>query len=136
MSDTSLSPTSSISSSVGTAPPFPSTVPTALLLCISLSKLLAHDPTEEQRFWGACCDLGFFYLDLRNPDDAETGVDGDGLLRDADALFEVAEDVFGLPVEEKTRYDFAEKGSYSVNVLAVPPSSPFMTNFAGCSPRN
>jgi hypothetical protein len=46
-------------------PPFPDTVPTAPLLKISLAKLLRHDREEEQRLWEACCDLGFFYLDLR-----------------------------------------------------------------------
>lgn len=47
-------------------PPFPSDVPTAPLLRISLQKLLDNDPTEIDRFYQTCCDVGFFYLDVRN----------------------------------------------------------------------
>lgn len=54
-------------------PPFPDTVPTAPLLKISLSKLLAHDAEEEERLWNACCDLGFFYLDLRSNNESSNG---------------------------------------------------------------
>jgi isopenicillin N synthase-like dioxygenase len=116
--------------------PFPSTVPTAPLLRISLAKLLTHDPEEEGQLWNACCDLGFFYLDLRtreranlncganghvngvirtsngSNDQGGTKIDGDSLLDDADALFEVAEEFFELPVDEKAKYDFADQGSY------------------------
>lgn len=114
-------------------PPFPDTVPTAPLLRISLIKLLAHDAEEEQRLWNACCDLGFFYLDLRpgaehaggngtngndqkangsngTSHDAKT-VDGQRLLSDADALFKVAAEFFDLPVEEKQKYDFTGEGN-------------------------
>jgi len=121
-------------------PPFPDTVPTAPLLKISLAKLLRHDKEEEQRLWEVCCDLGFFYLDLRSDGPATNGhtdgtegdtneyanehsngtngptsdvqIDGESLLRDADQLFKVGEELFDLPVEEKQKYDFAEQGSY------------------------
>jgi hypothetical protein len=124
-------------------PPFPSTVPTAPLLRISLAKLLAHDTKEEERLWNACCDLGFFYLDLRSatgghansqtnghanganghangltqstdgePKNISNEMSNEGLLKDADALFKVAEEFFDLPVEEKVKYDFADEGSY------------------------
>lgn len=118
-------------------PPFPDTVPTAPLLKISLSKLLAHDAEEEGRLWNACCDLGFFYLDLR-PDESSTNehsngtnghsnghsngtnghyanqpkIDGQSLLHDADQLFSVGTELFELPVSEKQTYDFSSKGSY------------------------
>jgi hypothetical protein len=105
-------------------PPFPSSVPTAPLLEISLSALQRHDVAEENRLWDAACSLGFFYLDLR-PDgelgraengeangDAGERVDGEKLLADADGLFGVAEELFCRPLEEKQRFDFAEKGSY------------------------
>lgn len=122
-------------------PPFPNTVPTAPLLRISLSKLLHGDAAEEEQFWKACCDLGFFYLDLRS--DSRNGVvnglngptnghveatngtngtnghkaevntvDGDSLLEYADKLFAVGKELLELPVEEKQKYDFAAKGSY------------------------
>jgi hypothetical protein len=111
-------------------PPFPNTVPTAPLLRISLAKLLRGDAEEEDQLWKACCDLGFFYLDLRTADSESTGrngngrdfeagigtgrvkVDGEGLLADAERLFKVGEEFFELPVEEKREYDFAQKGSY------------------------
>lgn len=117
-------------------PPFPDTVPTAPLLRISLAKLLTKDEAEEDRLWNACCDLGFFYLDLSGGEGhhgangtnghanghangtngvsgrEKTKVDGSSLLNDANALFEVAKEFFELPVEEKIKYDFADQGSY------------------------
>ena len=51
-------------------PPFPKDVPTAPLLRIELCKLLGGDEAEIDRLWRACCDLGFFYLDLRDRDPA------------------------------------------------------------------
>jgi hypothetical protein len=135
-------------------PTFPNTVPTAPLLRISLSKLLRHDEEEEQRFWNACCDLGFFYLDLRtggelngtasgngrtNRDSgngngiadgsADAAIDGESLLNDAEALFKASEEFFDLPVEEKQKYDFADRGSYFgfVPMLPMPCFSPSLS---------
>ncbi|KAG9585126.1 Clavaminate synthase-like protein, partial [Aureobasidium melanogenum] len=51
-------------------PPFPEDVPTAPLLRISLSKLNQGDPEEIGKLWKACCELGFFYLDLRGASDS------------------------------------------------------------------
>jgi isopenicillin N synthase-like dioxygenase len=87
-------------------PIFPNTVPTAPLLRISLRKLLARNSSEEERCWQACCELGFFYLDLEGDDV------GAKLLKDADELFEVMKGFFNLPIEEKVKYDLKEKGSY------------------------
>jgi isopenicillin N synthase-like dioxygenase len=47
-------------------PPFPEDVPTAPLLRISLSKLTRGEREEIDKLWEACCELGFFYLDLRD----------------------------------------------------------------------
>lgn len=88
------------------SPPFPSTVPTAPLLRLSLSKLLAHDPTETARLLQASEEIGFFYLDLS---DSETG---QSLQHDADNLFTVGEQVFDLDLEEKQKYDFSQQKSY------------------------
>ncbi|KAK4934252.1 hypothetical protein LTR66_015657 [Elasticomyces elasticus] len=85
-------------------PPFPVDIPTAPLLRISLSKLQANDTEEVERFCHACEDLGFFYLDLRGP--------GDEILDDANKLFDVAEQLYDLPLEEKQKYDFMSKKSY------------------------
>jgi len=97
-------------------PPFPTDVPTAPLLRIELVKLLAGDEKEIDRLWHACCDLGFFYLNLRQPDFASTAenttIDGNQLLHDSDELFKVGKQFYDLPVEEKVKYDFKSKGSY------------------------
>lgn len=85
-------------------PAFPTDVPTAPLLRLSLAKLLARDTEEVERCVRACEDIGFFYLDLRGA--------GDDILRDADELFKVNADLFDLPLEEKTKYDFMHKNSY------------------------
>jgi hypothetical protein len=91
-------------------PAFPNNVPTAPLLRVSLEKLLHHDEEEQERCWKACCDLGFFYLDLRTS--SGQSIDGDALLQDADRLFEVMKGFYDLDVEEKVKYDFKDQGSY------------------------
>ena len=107
-------------------PPFPDNVPTVPLLRINLQKLLDEDAEELENLWRACCDIGFFYLDLRGARSANkrdsahdlpnksTGgdLDGDGLLKDAAALFKLGERLFELPTEEKQKYDLKDQGSY------------------------
>ncbi|KAF2834547.1 Clavaminate synthase-like protein [Patellaria atrata CBS 101060] len=94
-------------------PRFPGNVPTAPLLRISLIKLIQHNTEEEDRLWSACCDLGFFYLDLRSGLDSPiTNIHGNGLLKDAESLFKVGEELFHLPLEEKVKYNLKDKGSY------------------------
>lgn len=122
-------------------PSFPIDVPVAPLLRVSLYKLLLGDQDEVDRLWKACCDLGFFYLDLRGgyhkshpstlPEQEELAgdarrectannvylegkakIDGHQLLLDADELFDVGSKVFQLPTEEKVKYDFKDRGSY------------------------
>ena len=87
-------------------PPFPNDVPTAPLLRLSLKNLLKNDPEESNRFFQACKDLGFFYLDLRG-----TSI-GESILSDADRLFDVGEQLFELDLEEKQKYDFSAQQSY------------------------
>lgn len=112
-SDHSASPSRKVFADL---PPFPDNVPTAPLLRISLDKLLRGDPQEEARCWEACCELGFFYLDLRSSDsnshNGTSVVDGGALLQDANSLFEVMKDFYDLDVEEKIKYDFKDQGSY------------------------
>jgi hypothetical protein len=91
-------------------PLFPDNVSTAPLFRISLEKLLNHDNEEHDQCWKACCDLGFFYLDLRTSD--EQSIDGNALLQDADRLFEVMKGFYDLDVQEKVKYDFKDQGSY------------------------
>ena len=85
-------------------PPFPEDVPTAPLLRLSLTRLLAREPDEVNHFVRACEDLGFFYLDLSGP--------GDSLLARANQLFQVGEELFDLPLEEKKNYDLLHKNVY------------------------
>jgi hypothetical protein len=87
-------------------PPFPSDVPTAPLLRLSLPSLLSRSPDELARFVRACEDLGFFYLDLMGCELGET------LQKQADQLFVVGEELFDLPLEEKNKYDFSAQKSY------------------------
>ncbi|RAK93869.1 oxidoreductase [Aspergillus costaricaensis CBS 115574] len=87
-------------------PPFPSSVPTAPLLRLSLSKLQAHDVTETHNLLQACKDIGFFYLDLRDTEE------GTNLLNHADKLFPIGERLFDLPLDEKKKYDLASQNSY------------------------
>ncbi|EMC94208.1 hypothetical protein BAUCODRAFT_74629 [Baudoinia panamericana UAMH 10762] len=97
-------------------PPFPNDVPTAPLLRISLKKLIDQDTDEQQRLWRACCDLGFFYLDLRaGSENGDGELNGDGLLADAEAMFTLGKQVLELPEVEKVQYDYhdaGEQGSY------------------------
>ena len=87
-------------------PPFPDDVPTAPLLRLSLKSLLNNDKEESNRFFTACKDVGFFYLDL------EGTREGQSLLEDAEALFGVGSELFDLPLEEKQSYDFSAQNSY------------------------
>lgn len=93
-------------------PPFPTDVPTAPLLRISLKQLVDGDENETAQVWKASQELGFFYLDLRDAFSTDSQVDGPALLKDVDALFSLGEQVFDLPTSEKQKYDFMEKGSY------------------------
>ena len=104
--ETVTATTRQIPLSVKNLPPFPTTVPTAPLLQISLAKLLRHDEPEIQRCVRACEELGFFYLDLSSCDT------GSSILQCADSLFGVGEELLTLPLEEKRRYDFSGEGSY------------------------
>lgn len=103
-------------------PPFPKNMKTAPLVRISLRNLVNGDPVEEDTLWKACCDLGFFYLDMRmgriqglshTTSQVDEGtVDGDVLLEEADKLFDFMKDLFALLMEEKIKYDLKEKGIY------------------------
>ncbi|KAI2641316.1 hypothetical protein GGS21DRAFT_504146 [Xylaria nigripes] len=82
-------------------PAFPDGFPTVELETISLTKLLVEkDPTEQERVFQACTGRGFFYLEL-----AGTEV-GDTIAHNANKIASAAEDVFALPLEEKSKYPF------------------------------
>jgi len=100
-------------------PPFSKGVPTAPLLRISLSKLANGDIKEQDRLWEACCDIGFFYLDMRmndspvNVDDVkENEIDGDAILKEKDQLFDLMKVIYALPKDEKEKYNRTAEGIY------------------------
>ena len=101
-------------------PPFPNTVQTAPLVRISLRKLADGDLEEQNRLWEACCDLGFFYLDMRMGDSGpvdvdgvkENEIDGDAILSEKDRLFDLTKEMYALPVEEKVKYNRSAEGIY------------------------
>jgi hypothetical protein len=93
-------------------PPFPTDVPTAPLLRISLKQLVEGDESEINKVWKASQELGFFYLDLREASSADSQINGPALLKDVDALFFLGKQFFDLPTSEKQKYDFIEGGSY------------------------
>ncbi|KAK4502888.1 hypothetical protein PRZ48_006314 [Zasmidium cellare] len=108
----SITPSSEEDLTFPSLPPFPTDVPTVPLLRISLKDLLAGSAAEEEKLWRACCDLGFFYFDLRGGKGEDEEVDGDGLLEVADEMFGLAEGVFGLGVEVKEGFSMMGQNSY------------------------
>jgi isopenicillin N synthase-like dioxygenase len=88
-------------------PPFPDDVPIAPLVTISLCKLVESTSSiEHERLFSAAKSLGFFYLDVRGTPE------GEHLLQQADDMFDLMDEFFSLPIEEKAKYDFAAKKSY------------------------
>lgn len=87
-----------LSTSHHTLPPFPDDIDTAPLLTIHLNKLEAGNADESARFFAACKDLGFFYLDMVGSPLGERVV---SLAEDVNAL---QERWWALPNEVKDRY--------------------------------
>lgn len=81
-----------------TLPAFPDDIPTAPLLTIKLAKLEAGDADEAARFFQACQDLGFFYMDMLGSELGERVV---SLAEDVNAL---QERWWALPNAEKDKY--------------------------------
>jgi hypothetical protein len=95
------------SRSGSTSPPFPDDIVIAPLVTISLRELeRASSTAEHGHLFSAAKGLGFFYLDLQGT------TEGDKLLQQAGDLFDLMNEFFSLPVEEKTKYDFAAKKIY------------------------
>lgn len=79
-------------------PPFPDDVPTYPLPRLSYGRLLAGHQSESRKLFQACIDTGFFLLDLRGTPE------GEGLITDAEGIFELDREVSALKNSEKTRY--------------------------------
>lgn len=86
-------------------PPFPSDIPTAPLLRLSLASLHSS-PEESDRFFTASKELGFFYLDLRNDPL------GEKLLAESSQFFDLAPEFYDLGREALSKYDYRNVGSY------------------------
>lgn len=86
-------------------PPFPTDVPTAPLLRLSLSAL-GKSEVESSSLFTASKDLGFFYLDLRGDQL------GEALLKESHRLFEVSKELFDEGPDELEKFDYSAQGSY------------------------
>jgi len=89
-------------------PPFPpDTRPVAHLDTFSLTKLLAGELAEQARLFETCKTRGFFYLDF-------TTTSVEMLPEDAEAIGQLSERVFRLPMDEKLRYKFSGQKPNSI----------------------
>ena len=79
-------------------PPFPNDVPTVELQRLELRKLLSGDETESKALFESCAGLGFFLLDLRGCSDGET------LLKETEAGFNISREFYALSDEEKAKF--------------------------------
>ena len=79
-------------------PPFPNDVRTVELRRLQLGMLLADDESGSKALFEACAGLGFFLLDLRGCDD------GDSLLRETEAGFEISREFYASGDDEKSRF--------------------------------
>ena len=82
-------------------PPFPHDVPTVELQRLALRKLLSGDETESRALFESCAGLGFFLLDLRGSSD------GENLLKETEAGFNISREFYALSDEEKSKFPLA-----------------------------
>lgn len=81
-------------------PPFPEDLPIAQLPRISVAALVKGDAVESEKLFDACCDQGFFLLDLTTDDS------GRNLLDDVERAFEAGEQFFAQDLEVKSEFKF------------------------------
>ena len=79
-------------------PPFPNDVPTVELQRLKLSKLLSGHEAESKVLFDGCTGPGFFLLDLRGCTEGET------LLKETEAVFDISQEFYALSDEEKSRF--------------------------------
>jgi isopenicillin N synthase-like dioxygenase len=87
-----------VTTSHASLPPFDDSLETAPLVSISLAKLEAGDAAQELAYFRACCELGFFYLDMLG------SKLGEAIVNDSEKLNAVQTEFFNLPSEEKDAY--------------------------------
>ena len=84
--------------SVESIPPFPYDVPLANISTVDLDLLASGDKDQARVLLDATTGYGFFYLENHHVD--------------MDFMFNLADQVFKLPLEQKMKYDMGTTGNY------------------------
>ncbi len=79
-------------------PPFPSDVPVADIATVDFDLLSQGDPEQARSLLHSCQNYGFFYLSDHHVDSR--------------FMFNLADAVFSLPLDEKLKYDMGTTGHY------------------------
>lgn len=79
-------------------PPFPSDVPVADIATVDFNLLSHGDPEQARILLDSCQNYGFFYLSNHHVDSR--------------FMFNLADGVFSLPLDEKMKYDMGTTGHY------------------------
>ena len=79
-------------------PPFPDNVPTADIYTVDFDRLNNGDADEASKVYEASRGYGFFYL-------SNTHID-------SDFMFDLANETFKLPLDEKMKYEMGDTGQY------------------------
>lgn len=79
-------------------PSFPTDIPTANISSVDYNRLLDGDQHESQKVFDAARGYGFFYLSNANID--------------ADFMFDLANETFKLPLDEKMKFEMGSTGRY------------------------
>lgn len=79
-------------------PPFPSDIPTAEIRNFTYEALKTGNRTDSDELFEACREQGYFMLDMRGSEDGET------LLRDVEAMFNLNNELFQMEHSELLKY--------------------------------
>lgn len=95
---TKSEPQESSPSQTQAIPPFPPNIPVANILTVDLDLLAAGDVHQQNLVYEAATGYGFFYLQNHHVD--------------SKFMFDLASQVFSLPLDEKMKYDMGTTGHY------------------------
>ena len=85
----------------------PTDLPVAQLEIIHFNRLQAGDEAESAKLFKACTGQGFFYLDLQDVEPA--------VLEAIEQIYQLDEDLYNLPDEEKLRFDVDKLSPLKLN---------------------
>lgn len=85
----------------------PTDLAVAELEIIHFNRLQAGDEAESAKLFKACTGQGFFYLDLQDVDPA--------ILESIEQVYQLDEDLYNLPDEEKLRFDVDKLSPLKLN---------------------